>query len=247
MKKKPTFWEEKSDGTFHEIDPETKKVLSKAIRRTARPSSEFPDGSFQAPSIKDVLTHCKRWALDSGQVVWLPPGVTLADCALISEVEGRFERLLGEVCDQMHEGISYSKACKSLGLKIGYLNHRITIEKDPVKKETWQKKLEQARIGFAHACSDRQLEEAENADRSNVMEKTLLVNTLGRQAKVHDRGYFGDKLTHQGDAAKPIAFIIQTGVPQPDPKPVLPEHAPNTLPDIPIDAETVSEPEGPTL
>lgn len=133
-----------------------------------------------------------------------------------------------EDLDNLPDDLSYfdafRKTCMDVAAKIsdGYTLMQIGKMQEMPSRRTilyWSSKdpafaavLEEARKWRAETFHDKVLEIADAAEESNAKSSKVKIDAYRWGAEVGDREKFGSQTKHIGDANKPIAFIIDTGI-----------------------------------
>lgn len=114
------------------------------------------------------------------------------------------------VLAKIMEGMSLAKIGKLEGFPPAHTLWYWTREYDEFKSEYLEAK--KARAEWAH---DQVLAQAEVVDESNYQSARTKIDAYKWVAKVNDRHTFGDTTKLVGDAANPIAILVDTGITRP--------------------------------
>ncbi len=206
------IWKQAPDGSLECIDTETGAVIATQKCKKPPPGVKRLKGGRRPGRPPDTETH--HYVLDNaGRKLWVPKGANPDDMPRLyypySEVT------CDHILDQIVKGETLQDICNTEGLPPIRVVHK------------WMREHEEFRASYreskrlrAEHFADQALGEAKNADEDNVQAKRLLVETLKWSAEVGDRETFGKSTKITGDAAAPIAIMVQTGIQRVEDKPI---------------------------
>jgi transposase-like protein len=100
------------------------------------------------------------------------------------------------------------------------------------KYPDFERAVREAKKLRAEYHADLVLDIAENTTKETNVEDRLKVEVYKWAASVEDPDQFGTRIKHAGDAQNPVQWVIQTGVPQSEEKPIEVESTPAKEPDV---------------
>lgn len=199
------------------VDTATGKVISVEKRRKTTRDGREMKGQRRGGKNRGVRFH---QVLDGdGTLVTVPKG-TNPDILPRKEDWVYCETTATHILHRISEGATIEKISREPGFPSRHVIFR-WLQKYP----EFAVGMKEARKARADYFADKAIETAEQATVEEVAADRLRVDTYKWGAEVGDRETYGKATKISGDAASPLAFVIETGVrlPEDDAKPVTSE------------------------
>jgi hypothetical protein len=220
MAEEKLTWRENALGDLEAVNERGEIVMTQKAKThysDGKPVNRKGGPGKGRPRKKDLETH--HWMMTpEGKKIWVPKGTNPDHLPRkvwpISQTMD--DMILGLVCE--------GHTVREIGAMEGYPPSS-TIFLWLRTRPEFRAQFHEARKLRAEAYHDKALAAADGEDlhEKAVPFRRLKFDAYKWGAKVNDPGSFGDSLKHTGDANNPVAWVIGTGVPQPEPIEVKPE------------------------
>lgn len=213
-------WRERQDGVLELINEKGEIVATQALKKTPTGEPIYTKGGKGRGRPENRASH--HYVVDNtGKKYWVPKG-TSPD-SLPQVIYPYCQTTVGQIFRKIAEGTTIHEIGKTEGFPPAWV-----IWEWKVKYPEFDAMIKKARKIAAEYYADLSILTAKQAKEKTVQSDRLRVDTYLKAAEFRDRETYGKQTKFTGDQNAPIAFMIVTGVPEPD-KPPEKEVTPETV------------------